>query len=119
MDTVTVSPPSRVASRLRLRLQGQMRYTIGIVASVLVAATFSGLFPHFGTLDNAANILSLFGPLAILSVGQMIVVLIRGFDLSVGSVFALATVVAAQAMNVIGLAGLAAAPAHWTRLRSA
>lgn len=87
-----------------------MRYAIGVVASLLAAGAFSAVFPHFGTLDNAANILSLFGPLAILSVGQMIVVLIRGFDLSVGAVFALATVVAAQAMNAVGLAGLAAAP---------
>ena len=111
VDSRTVSRASRAPWRLRVRLQGQMRYTIGIVAGVLAAATFSALFPHFGTLDNAANILSLFGPLAILSVGQMIVVLIRGFDLSVGAVFALASVVAAQAMNAIGLAGLAAAPA--------
>jgi ribose transport system permease protein len=96
--------------RLQFGLRGQMRYTIGIIATLLAAGAFSLMFPHFGTLENAANILSLFGPLAVLSVGQMIVVLIRGFDLSVGAVFALATVIAAEAMNAAGLSGLVAAP---------
>ena len=111
VDSRAVSRASSAPWRLSARLHGQMRYTIGIVACVVAAATFSAIFPHFGSFDNAANVLSLFGPLAILSVGQMIVVLIRGFDLSVGAVFALATVVAAQAMNALGLVGLAAAPA--------
>jgi ribose transport system permease protein len=110
MVSLAVARNSRGKSALGWLLREQMRYTIGVFACILVAAIFSALFPHFGTLDNAANILSLFGPLAILSVGQMMVVLIRGFDLSVGSVLALATVVAAQAMNAVGLLGLVAAP---------
>jgi ribose transport system permease protein len=110
MVSLAVARNSRGKSRLGWLLREQMRYTIGVFACILVAVIFSAAFPHFGTLDNAANILSLFGPLAILSVGQMMVVLIRGFDLSVGSVLALATVIAAQTMNAIGLLGLAAAP---------
>lgn len=110
VDSLAVTRALPSPLRLGLRLRRQIRYTIGIVAALLAAGTFSAIFPHFGTLENAANILSLFGPLAILSVGQMIVVLIRGFDLSVGAVFALATVIAAQVMNTVGLAGLAAAP---------
>jgi ribose transport system permease protein len=108
--SVALTPPSPLPVRLRLGLRGQIRYSIGIAATLLTAGACSLVFPHFGTLDNAANILSLFGPLAVLSVGQMIVVLIRGFDLSVGAVFALATVIAAQAMNAAGLVGLLAAP---------
>ena len=110
MDPFAINAPLPAMTRLTLRLRGQMRYAIGVVASLLAAAAFSVIYPHFGTLENSANILSLFGPLAILSLGQMIVVLIRGFDLSVGAVFALATVVSAQAMNVLGPLGLAAAP---------
>jgi ribose transport system permease protein len=108
--SLSVRGLSAVPLRLRFGLFGQARYAIGFVATLVAAAAFSTAFPDFGTLENAANILSLFGPLAVLSVGQMIVVLIRGFDLSVGAVFALATVIAAEAMNAAGLAGLAAAP---------
>jgi len=108
--SVSVRGSSPISLRLRFGLLGQMRYTIGIVATLVAAAVFSAAFPHFGTFENAANILSLFGPLAVLSVGQMMVVLIRGFDLSVGAVFALATVIAAEVMNATGLVGLVAAP---------
>jgi ribose transport system permease protein len=110
MVSLAVRRHSVASSRLGWLLREQMRYSIGAFACILVAVIFSVVFPHFGTLDNAASILSLFGPLAILSVGQMMVVLIRGFDLSVGSVLALATVTAAQAMNAVGLVGLVAAP---------
>ena len=109
-DLVALRKPSAVRLRLHFSVLGQMRYTIGIVAALIAAAAFSATFPDFGTFENAANILSLFGPLAVLSVGQMIVVLVRGFDLSVGAVFALATVITAEALNAAGLVGLAAAP---------
>ena len=109
-DSVALRKPSAVRLRMHFGVLGQMRYTIGIAAALIAAAVFSATFPDFGTFENAANILSLFGPLAVLSVGQMIVVLVRGFDLSVGAVFALATVITAEALNAAGLVGLAAAP---------
>lgn len=87
-----------------------MRFSAGFFVLVIAATLFSATQKNFGTLNNATNILAQFGPLALLALGQMCVILVRGFDISVGAVMALSTVVAAQAILQFGIAGLLFAP---------
>ncbi|MCU1391015.1 MAG: transporter permease [Ilumatobacteraceae bacterium] len=53
------------------------------------------LSPVFLTTGNAGNVLSQSAAIAVLAVGQLLVILTRGIDLSVGSTIALASVVGA------------------------
>lgn len=77
-----------------------------IVLLVLLIVT-SILSPTFRSADNIVNILAQVAPLAIVAIGQTIVLLLGGIDLSVGSVISLATVVMAlgSANGPFGLAG--------------
>ncbi len=75
----------------------------GIVASFL--ALFIGLsFASnvFFTKTNLLNILDQNAPVAIIACAQTIVIIGGGFDLSVGAMFALGGVVAAQTVPHIG-----------------
>lgn len=66
-----------------------------IVLLIVVLAVF---VPRFLTVQNIFNVLRSSSYLVILSVGQMIVLIVGGFDLSVGAVVALASVVSALVM---------------------
>jgi ribose transport system permease protein len=66
-----------------------------VVLLVLVLALF---VPRFLTLQNIFNVLRSSSYLVILSAGQMIVLIVGGFDLSVGAVVPLASVVSALVM---------------------
>jgi ribose transport system permease protein len=77
---------------------------------IVAAIVLSQQSAKFFTYDNAVNVLGQAAPLAIVALGQMLVIVTRGFDVSVGSVAALSTVVAATAVNEFGTAGIAAAP---------
>lgn len=82
-----------------------------LLGVLLAWAGLSYLLPHFGTVSNASNVLLQFGPLALLALGQMVVILVRGFDISVGAVLAISTVTGALAIEQFGMIGLIAAPA--------
>jgi ribose transport system permease protein len=93
---VAPSPPSvdRTAAgaagvSLGLRLLG-----IGpvLILAVLVAV-FGLLIPNFLSLGNLGNIAAQTAVIAIVAMGQQLVILTRGIDLSVGANLALATVV--------------------------
>ncbi|MFO1147482.1 MAG: ABC transporter permease [Alsobacter sp.] len=76
---------------------------------LLMATTFFAfLSPTFIGLENLANVGSQMWVLALLAVGQMFAIASRGFDISVGSVAALSSTVAALSANAIGLPGLLA-----------
>jgi ribose transport system permease protein len=69
-----------------------------LLLALLVAALFalgSALSARFGTLDNAANILDQCALLGFVSLGQMLVVLTGGIDLSVAGVASLSAVLLA------------------------
>jgi ribose transport system permease protein len=53
------------------------------------------LSPVFFTTGNASNVLAQTAAIAVLAIGQLLVILTRGIDLSVGSTLALASVVGA------------------------
>src|SRR5688500_1725535 len=55
--------------------------------------------PVFLTTGNVGNVLSQTAVIAVLAVGQLLVILTRGIDLSVGSTLALASVVGAIAFE--------------------
>jgi ribose transport system permease protein len=68
-----------------------------ILAGLVVAMTL--LSEVFLTTRNAGNVLAQTAVIALLAVGQLLVILTRGIDLSVGSTLALASVVGALAFH--------------------
>jgi ribose transport system permease protein len=54
--------------------------------------------PHFASVENVLNVLRSSSFLMMVACGQMLVLIVGGFDLSVGSVVALASVVSASVM---------------------
>ena len=68
-----------------------------ILLGLIVAMTF--LSEVFLTTGNVGNVLSQTAVIAVLAVGQLLVILTRGIDLSVGSNLALASVVGAIAFE--------------------
>ncbi|WP_288960827.1 ABC transporter permease [uncultured Sulfitobacter sp.] len=82
----------------------------GFLGLAVAWAGFSLVLPNFGTRSNATNILLQFGPIALLALGQMVVILVRGFDISVGAVLAISSVSAALAIEQFGMVGIVAAP---------
>jgi ribose transport system permease protein len=85
-----------------------------LIALILLCAYLSFASPHFFTTSNAVNITRQTAITAILAVGQTLVILSSGIDLSVGAVAALSASVAAVAMTQrIEVGGLAIGPIHW------
>jgi ribose transport system permease protein len=76
-------------------------------ASILAAMVLFGLStPGFLTLDNGLSIAGQIWLLALLAVGQMFAITVRGFDISVGAVAALSGTLGAMAANAFGLPAL-------------
>lgn len=64
-----------------------------VIGLILVLAIFGMIMSDkFGTASNAVNILEQSSPLAIVSLGQTLVIITGGIDLSVGSMVSLASV---------------------------
>lgn len=68
-------------------------YGIHLLLAVLIVVT-AILSPAFLTTNNISNMLLQAAPLGIVVIGQVLVILVRGLDLSVASVMATAAVVA-------------------------
>jgi ribose transport system permease protein len=73
---------------------------VGFLPVILVAlvVVLALLVPRFLSLQNVFNVLRSSSYLVIISAGQMIVLIVGGFDLSVGAVVPLASVVSALTM---------------------
>ena len=65
---------------------------------VVLIVLFAIFVPHFLVLPNVLNVLRSSSYLVILAVGQMLVLMVGGFDLSVGAVVALTSVSSALVM---------------------
>jgi ribose transport system permease protein len=88
---------SRSPRRNRVyRIYGAIGF-LPILLIVLVVA-FALFVPHFLALENIFNVLRSSSFLVILAVGQMLVLIVGGFDLSVGAVVALTSVTSALVM---------------------
>jgi ribose transport system permease protein len=66
--------------------------TLGLIVLIIV---LSQLTPVFLTTRNMGNVVAQTAVIAVLAIGQLLVIITRGIDLSVGSVLALGTVVGA------------------------
>jgi ribose transport system permease protein len=64
------------------------------VALIIICIVFAITTPHFASYANFSNILTQISINTVISVGMTFVILLGGIDLSVGSVLALATIVA-------------------------
>jgi ribose transport system permease protein len=71
---------------------------IGLLGLIIVLSILS---PVFATTRNAGNVLAQSAVIAILSLGQLLVILTRGIDLSVGSTLALSSVVGALVFEAV------------------
>jgi ribose transport system permease protein len=96
-DAAGVSPGSswqRVA-----RLASDYRTELAIAIAILVLEGIVGtLVPNALTQGNLADIGQAASPLVIMAIGQLLVVITGGIDLSVGSVFSLTGMITALAM---------------------
>ena len=79
------------------------RYGLLAFCAVLVLLT-AAISPAFRSPTNLQNVLTNVAPLAIVVLGQSMVILVRGFDLSVSSVMATAAVIATQFEGAGGFA---------------
>ena len=81
---------------------GHSRYTISLPVLLFVVLAFAA--PNFPEPQNLINVSGQITGLLIVSLGQLVVALIAGVDLSVGSVVSLAgCIVATQANPVVGV----------------
>jgi ribose transport system permease protein len=96
MSTVVVTAAPRTPIRVGRSIAGR----IGFLPALLVALIggMSVIDPQFYGIVNILNILRNASLLAIIACGQALVIIAGGFDLSVGAVVALASVVAAKVM---------------------
>lgn len=95
---------------MNVALQRLLRSRAFVALALLVLAwCFFGLVnTRFFSSANAASIALQMSVLVLLSTGQMFALTVRGFDISVGAVAALSSVVAALAWNQFGPIGLLA-----------
>jgi ribose/xylose/arabinose/galactoside ABC-type transport system permease subunit len=84
----------------------QARGAIGIL--ILVCLIAGAIFPDFLHAANLADIVSAASFLGLIAIGQSLVIILGGFDLSVGSLVGLGTVIAAYAAPFGWLAALVA-----------
>lgn len=88
-DTVTAPHVRMVGIALALLRLGPL-----LILAVLIVI-LANLSPVFFTAQNLGNVLTQSAAIAILAIGQLLVILTRGIDLSVGSNLALSAVVGA------------------------
>ena len=94
----TTRPRRRVRPGTYRLLSSSVREAGIGIALVVICVIFSVLAERFATPANALNILVQISINTVLAVGLTFVILVGGIDLSVGSVLALGTVVAARIM---------------------
>ena len=95
------------ARRPGVRVQLQRLFVrIGVLPFLLVIAliVFSSLSPRFLTSENLITVARQATYLAIVSMGQMLALLTGGFDLSVGKIIAITSVITAMTMAQLAAA---------------
>jgi ribose transport system permease protein len=78
---------------------GVLRRLGALLALVVMCAILTALSDHFLTFDNLMNVFRQSAVNALLALGQLVVIVTAGIDLSVGSVLGLACVLAALMMK--------------------
>lgn len=88
----------------RMPLLQSIFVNLGVLPFLMIISflVFSVLSEHFLTYDNLINLLRQSVYLILVSLGQMLALATGGFDLSVGTVIALTSVVSASVMSTLG-----------------
>ena len=104
IPTAAVAPPSAGSRSRAATLLRNLFLRLGVLPFMLVIAlvVFSLLSDQFLTVTNIVNLLRQSVYLILVSMGQMLALVTGGFDLSVGTVMALTSVVSALAMRGFG-----------------
>lgn len=84
-----------------LRIAMQLLRVGPLLILLVLIAALAFLSPFFLTTRNLGNVLAATAAIAVLSMGQLLVILTRGIDLSVGSTLALASVVGALVFKTV------------------
>ncbi len=97
----SIPPPTPAAPKAERRItaswvKDQLIQRAMLVVMVLVIAFFSYRSLRFTSADNLTNILIAAAPFALIALGQTLVILTGGIDLSVGSVIAVSAMTAAS-----------------------
>ncbi len=100
MTAATMSSTSAQASSLRDILSNKVIWAYGVLAVLWIGAIL--VVPGFGSANNFKYLLQTAAFLGIVAVGQTLVVIMGGIDLSVSGVVALSAVVCAQVTSQIG-----------------
>jgi ribose transport system permease protein len=95
------TPETPLRSRLMVHRHGFLRLgllglrTGPLLVLVVLVAVVAATTPVFRTTENLGNVLSQTSVISILALGQLLVIVTRGIDLSMGSTIALSSVVGA------------------------
>jgi ribose transport system permease protein len=104
MSDQYIAEKNRISVDVYVRLLGQY----GMVLALILIVTFATIiYPRFFEFTNIRNLLAQNAPVGIVAVGMTFVILARGFDLSVGAIFALGAVFFAKNADTLGLWGAA------------
>lgn len=98
MSASTNLPQAKGKSFDRVQLVGLIQARGAIFVLVLAALVAGLVFPDFLHLANVEDIITAASFLGVVAIGQTFVIILGGFDLSVGSMVGLGTVVAAYAL---------------------
>ncbi|CAN5835312.1 ABC transporter permease [soil metagenome] len=103
---VAATPRNNGLAHRALGFMRSMFLRLGVLPFMLVIAfiVFSTLSDQFLTVQNLVNLLRQSVYLILVSLGQMLALVTGGFDLSVGTVMAITSVVSAMAMQSLGVA---------------
>jgi ribose transport system permease protein len=104
--TVAATPP-RSAVRDAVRRILPKSYLLLVLIAIIIVGYYASA--DFLTLRNAENVIAAASIVAVLAVGQFFVILTGGIDLSVGSILAMSTVIAALTLQAGMAAGLSIA----------
>src|SRR5256885_16599445 len=90
---------SKTARSWRRAPLGVLRRLGAVMALLAMCAILTALSDHFLTLDNLMNVFRQSAVNALLALGQLLVIVTAGIDLSVGSILGFACVLAALLLN--------------------
>ncbi|TFD64334.1 ABC transporter permease [Cryobacterium ruanii] len=100
--TAQSAQKSTLSSRLSSLGSNQSTILVGVM--IILIVVFTVLEPKFFSVATANNVLTDWGSVALIAVGQTFVVISGGIDLSVGATIGLSGVISAWTMaNVLGL----------------
>ncbi len=98
MSAVEVSTGGASLRRFLIRHLLMSEYLV-LYMSIFYFLVIWSFVPEMGSASTAVNILSAMLPLLVVAIGQMIVLIIAGIDLSVTAIIAMASVVGASVMT--------------------